>query len=655
MANKYCNLISSALIKDDFNNINLGFDAVEADINDVKADLNNLSFTGSEHDALVTAALVDEEGEDFGPEGTATYLDGRLGKWEQKIIAHLEDSEYYVTEFGAVGDGITDDAAAIQAAIDAAVTAGGGIVYFPAGTYLIGTTLSWTGDNIILLGAGKDVTIIRDHANLGANRLIYLQGTALDYIQNVTVEGITFRNGTASDAEYTLGKDAIRVEYVDGLNIRNCKFTEVQGAFCVVLKYSKNIKIKDNEFYRWTYSAISILIECENIEIENNKLDTATSLTQANVYAIATGYEQLEEGDFFVKNLWIRNNKIYNNPRWEAIDTHGGENIWIENNYAENCKMGIMCGIVTGIVGNPVLKNVNIIGNTLIQGTGEDGMCGIIVQGSDDGVIRAEGINIHRNKITGFGGTGDSNHGTIQLSIVNRFSVQNNEIKEYAQFGVNLYYWVMNGTIKNNKFGNARGGYVPSYISAICIGRSFGGGYNVTIENNVSEIDDLAKAPGQLIYAFVPFISTQIRGNSANHVLTALYQNYGYLPVEKSSQPTTNLTQKYGDVILTDTGKPGWYVSAPQIGYGSLYTDVIVTVDITSGSNVATINTNQAGDYRCLPEGMNITIAGAGAGGADLNARIIKNEKTTIMLDTNAETTVTNANLTYQTLTLAAV
>jgi polygalacturonase len=43
-----------------------------------------------------------------------------------------------VTDFGAMGDGITDDTAAVQTAINAAMETGGGTVYFPDGDYRLG-------------------------------------------------------------------------------------------------------------------------------------------------------------------------------------------------------------------------------------------------------------------------------------------------------------------------------------------------------------------------------------------------------------------------------------------------------------------------------------------------------------------------------------
>ena len=51
---------------------------------------------------------------------------------------------YNVKSYGATGNGSTDDTTAVQAAIDAAASAGGGVVYFPRGVYVIGGALQDT-------------------------------------------------------------------------------------------------------------------------------------------------------------------------------------------------------------------------------------------------------------------------------------------------------------------------------------------------------------------------------------------------------------------------------------------------------------------------------------------------------------------------------
>lgn len=61
--------------------------------------------------------------------------------------------------YGAVGNGTTDDTAAIQAAIDACMAAGGGIVYFPKGVYKITATLNinpGSAANLHLIGEGGE-------------------------------------------------------------------------------------------------------------------------------------------------------------------------------------------------------------------------------------------------------------------------------------------------------------------------------------------------------------------------------------------------------------------------------------------------------------------------------------------------------------------
>jgi hypothetical protein len=59
-----------------------------------------------------------------------------------------------VKDFGAVGDGVTDDTAAIQAAITAVAAAGGGVVFVPRGTYVISSTLNIPA-TVYLRGEGE--------------------------------------------------------------------------------------------------------------------------------------------------------------------------------------------------------------------------------------------------------------------------------------------------------------------------------------------------------------------------------------------------------------------------------------------------------------------------------------------------------------------
>jgi hypothetical protein len=60
--------------------------------------------------------------------------------------------------FGAIGDGVADDTAKIQSAINS--SPGKGIVFFPAGTYKISSTLV-VNRNLALCGAGLGITLLR--------------------------------------------------------------------------------------------------------------------------------------------------------------------------------------------------------------------------------------------------------------------------------------------------------------------------------------------------------------------------------------------------------------------------------------------------------------------------------------------------------------
>src|SRR5947208_14541849 len=99
-----------------------------------------------------------------------------------------------VKEFGAVGDGVTDSTAAIQAAI--AAIADGGTLYFPTGTYRVSSTID--------LSSKQAVTVLGDSvrsgaANIGSVIAGNIIGTLVKYVpfgsgNSIFIRGITFYN-----------------------------------------------------------------------------------------------------------------------------------------------------------------------------------------------------------------------------------------------------------------------------------------------------------------------------------------------------------------------------------------------------------------------------------------------------------------------------
>ena len=83
------------------------------------------------------------------------------GSTTARTLAARFAERFDVFDYGAAGNGTTDDTAAINAAIAACQTAGGGTVWFPgAHTYLVTGTLAITGNGVCLLGAGSQNTVI---------------------------------------------------------------------------------------------------------------------------------------------------------------------------------------------------------------------------------------------------------------------------------------------------------------------------------------------------------------------------------------------------------------------------------------------------------------------------------------------------------------
>jgi hypothetical protein len=138
--------------------------------------------------------------------------------------AMIEGATANVLDFNAVGDGVADDTAAIQAAINSLSATGGG-VYLPTGTYKITASLSINAANITFYGDGFEATTIK----ATASTFWMLQYT--DNSDNLNVNNIFFDGCAVNETNtqyaigYTLVADA--PEYV---TIQNCKFSNTNNA-----------------------------------------------------------------------------------------------------------------------------------------------------------------------------------------------------------------------------------------------------------------------------------------------------------------------------------------------------------------------------------------------------------------------------------------
>lgn len=135
--------------------------------------------------------------------GSATTLLNAFG-FGTGLVYNVKSPAY-----GAVGDGVTNDQTAIQAALAAAVAAGGGIVFFPKGTYLIATAIEWD-QRVSMMGVGSGVSLITTNSASNDKVLKFTTGSSpgVPFVVSGMAFGSTQSN-TGSQVYATVGLVAI--------------------------------------------------------------------------------------------------------------------------------------------------------------------------------------------------------------------------------------------------------------------------------------------------------------------------------------------------------------------------------------------------------------------------------------------------------------
>lgn len=190
----------------------------------------------------------------------------------------IDGASINVLDYGATGDGSTDDTAAIQNAINAAV-ADNKAVYFPNGTYIISDTIDLP-NNITLFGetqrkinSGTNTygTIIKTAANI-----TMMQTTAVlpDFTYGIRIENISFWGNGTNGAALTIGQD-IANHLSFGITLRNIDIEYVGSGIKIngaaYITYLENISMagtdEPNTYGIWFRR--SQIAECHSLKIEN--------------------------------------------------------------------------------------------------------------------------------------------------------------------------------------------------------------------------------------------------------------------------------------------------------------------------------------------------------------------------------------------------
>ena len=327
----------------------------------------------------------------FTPSGT--------GAVARTVASKLNDT-VSVKDFGAVGDGTTDDTVAIQAAINYTGSKLGGTILLPAGSYKITSTLSCLYPNILFVGDGSDEPHnIGTQGAAAATKLVWSGasgGTMLNIgsvngVDNIKYSGggvrsIYFDSGcTTNGTGASYGIDV--VSFNEGV-FENVMFREFQDYGIRVGCITQLWDARDPQHNRfincWSRNFVNqsgglFLLEGDTVMFSSV---AATALVAGRTYVIVS----LGTTDFTLvgaENNTIGTSFIATGAGAGTGTTYGSGGTYtlanVSLNHFENCGAQFFNGIAFNIKNSDHNFFINCRANRITTGTGQ----GIVFQGSN--------------------------------------------------------------------------------------------------------------------------------------------------------------------------------------------------------------------------------------------------------------------------------
>lgn len=282
-----------------------------------------------------------------------------------------------ITDFGAVGDGRTDNQAALQKAFDQA-RASGQDIYVPEGVFAHSGTLSI--DGIDVSGAGEGSVL---KATQYGQEALYLHGDGVS-LHDVGIEGVNgARLGTDESAQ-------VVVQDATNFAIEN---VHIDGSSSAGIKVNNSAfgHIADNSVENTKADSIHMVLGSHDIVVEQNHIqgsgDDGISVVSY-------------QGGGTVHGITIRENEVLDSTGGRGLSVVGGSDVLIEHNNVTNSAGHAGVYIAAEREWNTeAVHDVTVSGNTITNGGGVgSGHGAITVYNSQPGLVN-DGIIVANNDI----------------------------------------------------------------------------------------------------------------------------------------------------------------------------------------------------------------------------------------------------------------